>query len=67
VRRTEQSEALEGYALAIGTTVGRCYAALFETRANGAGAEAAIGRRLALLADGVLARVRYVGVEDRIR
>ena len=56
---------LEGYALAFGASVGRCYAAVFTTRAEGAGSEETLGRRLALIVDGVLSRVHLRSVEDR--
>jgi hypothetical protein len=56
---------LEGHALAFGASVGRCYAAVFTTRVSGAGSEEALGRRLVLIVDGVLGRVRMLGVEDR--
>ena len=56
---------LEGHALAFGASVGRCYAAVFTTRVTGPGSEEALGRRLVLIVDGVLGRVRVLGVEDR--
>jgi hypothetical protein len=58
-------DGLEGHALAFGASVGRCYAAVFTTRASGPGSEEALGRRLVLIVEGVLARVRLRGVEDR--
>lgn len=61
----EDASGLQGYALAIGSTIGRCYAALFTTHAAGGGSEQAIGRRLAIIVDGVLSRVRTRSVEDR--
>jgi len=57
--------ALEGHAMAFGASVGRCYAALFTTRVSGPGSEETLGRRLVLIVDGVLGRVRVLGVEDR--
>jgi hypothetical protein len=56
---------LEGFALAFGATVGRCYAAVFETRASGAGAEQRIGRRLGVVVSGVLERIEARVVDDR--
>ncbi len=56
---------LEGHALAFGASVGRCYAAVFTTKVSGPGSEEALGRRLVLIVDGVLGRVRVLGVEDR--
>jgi hypothetical protein len=56
---------LEGHALAFGASVGRCYAAVFTTRVSGPGSEEALGRRLVLIVDGVIGRVRVLGVEDR--
>lgn len=57
---------LEGYVLAFGSTVGRCFAFVYTTRARAAGAEAAIGDRLALMTDGVLASVRIRSIADRV-
>lgn len=56
---------LEGYALAFGAGVGRCYAAIYETRAEGANAERAVGERLAVVVDGIFASVRLRSVDDR--
>ena len=56
---------LEGYVLAVGSTIGRCYAAVFITRATGSGADEAIGRRLALIVGGVLGRVHVRSVDER--
>lgn len=58
---------LEGYVLAFGASVSRCYALVFMTSASGPGAEGVLGRRLATVNDGVLPRVRSLGVEDRVR
>ena len=56
---------LEGHVLAFGASVGRCYAAVFATHVSGAGSEEVLGRRLVLIVEGVFARVRLRGVEDR--
>lgn len=56
---------LEGYALAFGATVGRCYASVFTTRALGPEAEERVGSTLAVIAGGLLERVEVAQVEDR--
>jgi hypothetical protein len=61
------SATLQGYVIAFGAAVGRCYAALFTTRASGPRAEAEIGRRLVLVADGVFSRVARSTIDDRAR
>jgi hypothetical protein len=66
VRRGSEGD-LEGYAIAVGHDIGSCFAAVYLTQARGAGAEEAIAARLALIGDGVLTRVRRIGVEDRVR
>lgn len=60
-------DGLEGHVLAFGATVGRCYAAVFTTRASGPGSEDTLGRRLVLIVEAVLPRVRLLGVEDRAK
>jgi hypothetical protein len=60
------SEGLGAHALAFGASVGRCYAAVFTTRASGIGAEDVIGRRLVVIVEGVLERVRRRGIEERV-
>jgi hypothetical protein len=68
VRRVPGSTGeIEGYALAVGHTIGKCYAALFTTRAAGGNAEATVAERLALFGDGVLPRIQRTGIEDRVR
>lgn len=67
VRRTGNEGEIEGYALAVGHTIGQCYAALYTTRAVGGSAEATVGERLALFGDAVLPRIQRLGVEDRVR
>ena len=56
----------EGYALAIGHSVGRCFAALYTTHASGTRAEDVIAARLALIGDSVLPRLQRVSIEDRV-
>lgn len=51
-------------AVAYGAAVGRCYAAVLETRAEGGGADAELGRRLRLFVDGSLNRVEAIGLEE---
>lgn len=58
---------IEGVALAFGAAVGRCYALVYTTSAVGPGAESAVGRRLAIVVDGIVRRVRVLTIEDRIR
>lgn len=58
---------IEGWAVAVGHTVGECYAAIYTTRASGASAEASVGERLALMGDGVFPRIERLGVEDRVK
>jgi hypothetical protein len=67
VRRRPPGSELEGFAVAVGHTVGECYAAIFTTRAGGKNAEATVGERLALATEGILPRVARRGVEDRVR
>lgn len=67
VRRTGQGSEIEGYALALGHTIGECYAALYTTKAGGKAAESTVGERLALITEGVLPRVARRGIEDRVR
>ncbi|HMJ15627.1 MAG TPA: hypothetical protein VK524_29625 [Polyangiaceae bacterium] len=65
VRLAQDGAELEGYALAFGAAVGRCYAAVFRTRATGARAEWLVGASLAVVAGGLLERVEATRVEDR--
>jgi len=67
VRPVGRTGALEGFVLAFGATIGRCFAFVYTTHARGTGAEAAIGDRLALVADGVLPAVRIRSIDDRAR
>jgi hypothetical protein len=59
--------ALEGYILAFGAAVGRCYAAVFVTRAQGLDSRAVLARRLAVIGDGVIVRLRFFSIDDRVR
>jgi hypothetical protein len=58
-------QGLSGYALAIGAGVGRCYAAVFTTSANGTLAEQELATRLGLAVDRILSRVRERSVDER--
>lgn len=57
--------ALSGYALAIGSSVGRCYAAVFTTRVSGPDADQELAARLALIVDQVFGTVRLLDVDER--
>ena len=67
VDRAGPSAEIEGWAVAVGHTVGECYAAIYTTRAAGKNAEASVGERLALFGDGVFPRIQRLGVEDRVK
>lgn len=67
VRRAGKDGEIEGYAFAVGHTIGQCYAALYTTRAHGGNAEATVGERLALFGDAVLPRIERTSIEDRVR
>jgi hypothetical protein len=54
-----------GYALVVGSSVGRCYAAVFVTRAAGAGSEQAVAARLGSAVDAVFPSVRVRSVDER--
>jgi hypothetical protein len=56
---------LSGYALAIGASVGRCYAAVFTTAVNGTLAEQEVATRLGLAVDRILSGVRLRSVDER--
>ncbi len=62
----EQGGALHGFAQVFGATVGRCYAAAFETVTRGPGRERELGRRLTLIVETALAGVRILSIEQRI-
>jgi hypothetical protein len=57
---------LTGYALVIGASVGRCYAAVFITRVRGQAAEVEVAARLGQVVDRVLSHVRVLGVDERV-
>ncbi|HEY6557261.1 MAG TPA: hypothetical protein VI072_08305 [Polyangiaceae bacterium] len=65
VRLLAAGSELEGFALAFGAAVGRCYAAVFTTRGRGPRAEERVGATLAVVAGGLLERVEVAEVEDR--
>jgi hypothetical protein len=56
---------ITGYAIAIGASVGRCYAAVFTTRTNGANAEREVASRLGVAVDRILSGVRVRSVDER--
>ncbi|MEO7038321.1 MAG: hypothetical protein ABI548_30405 [Polyangiaceae bacterium] len=59
------AQGISGYALAIGASVGRCYAAVFTTRVDGSGAEQEVATRLGVAVDRIFASVRLRSVDDR--
>jgi hypothetical protein len=67
VERVGAGQELRGFALAYGATVGRCYAFVYTTFATGAGAQASIGRRLAIVADEIVPQVRMRSIDERVR
>ena len=56
---------LSGYALVIGASVGRCYAAVFTTSVSGKQAEPDLAARLGLVVDRILSHVRVLRVDER--
>jgi len=67
VQRGRQGGELEGFVVAVGHTIGECYAALYSTRAGGKNPESTLGERLALVTEGILPRIARRGIEDRVR
>jgi len=59
------AQGLSGYAIAIGASVGRCYAAVFTTRVSGKGAEQEVAARLGIAVDRILSSVRLRSVDER--
>jgi hypothetical protein len=59
------AQGLVGYAIAIGASVGRCYAAVFTTRVSGNGADQEVAARLGIAVDRVLNSVRLRSVDER--
>jgi hypothetical protein len=57
---------VSGYALVFGASVGYCYAAVFTTSVEGAGADEEVARRLGVAVDRVLSSVRTRGVDERV-
>jgi hypothetical protein len=57
---------LQGFALAFGVAVGRCYALLYTTTDRGRGAEITIARRLGVVADEVVPSVRVRSIDERV-
>jgi hypothetical protein len=56
---------VSGYVIAIGSSVGRCYAAVFTTVVSGGNAEEEVATRLAGVVDRVLSGVRVRSVDER--
>ena len=56
---------ISGYAIVIGSSVGRCYAAVFTTAVAGAGADEAVASLLGVMVDRVLGGVRVRSVDER--
>jgi hypothetical protein len=59
------AEGVAGYVLGFGAMTGRCVALVYETSERGPEAAARVGARLAVVADGMFARVSFRSVEDR--
>ncbi len=57
---------IEGFVLGFGAAIGRCYAVVYTTSAQGRDAQGAVGRRLAIAVDGVVARIGLLSIEDRV-
>ena len=56
---------ISGYAIAIGSRVGQCYAAVFTTAVDGGGADEEVAARLGSMVDRVLSGVRVRSVDER--
>ena len=56
---------ISGYAIVIGSSVGRCYAAVFTTAVAGARADEAVASRLGVMVDRVFGSVRVRSVDER--
>ena len=56
---------ISGYAIAIGASVGQCYAAVFTTQVAGGGAEQEVATRLGLVVDRIFSGVRVRSVDER--
>jgi hypothetical protein len=54
-----------GYALVVGASVGRCYAAVFTTQVSGKDAELEVAARLGLVVERILSHVRVLRVDER--
>jgi hypothetical protein len=59
------AQGVAGYAIVFGASVGYCYAAVFTTFVEGAGADREIATRLGVAVDRVLSSVRPRSVDDR--
>jgi hypothetical protein len=56
---------VSGYVVAIGSSVGRCYAAVFTTVVSGAFADEEVATRLSLVVERILSGVRVRSVDER--
>jgi hypothetical protein len=63
--KTGAAGQVEGHAVAFGAAVGRCFGAIYTTSAAGEGAVDVIGRRLAVVVEGILARLKPLAIDDR--
>jgi hypothetical protein len=59
------AQGVSGYAIAIGASVGRCYAAVFSTHVAGSGAAQEVALRLGVVVDRILSSVRLRSVDER--
>lgn len=66
VRPAASSSELEGWVVALGASIDKCFVGLFRTLASGSGAEAALGDRLAQAVDQLLPSVEELGVDSRV-
>jgi len=59
-------ESVRGSALAVGAGIGRCYLALYETRADGANAARRVADRLGVVVPGIFESVELENAERRV-
>ena len=65
--RSDRGDGLAGHVTVFGADVGRCWAVIYTTHAQGPSAEAVVGGRLAVVAQHVVPTVTRVTIEDRAR